>query len=479
MRKAIIVQFISRYSLVIIQFIVNFVISRIISPSDFGVVAIITVFSSFFLLLSDLGIGPAIVQYRDLRDEEINDIYSFSAYIAGGLFFAFILLGFFVSKFYTNPVYVPICCILSFSIFFSTLNIVPNAMLMREQLFIKVGYRNVITAVVCGSIEIILALLGFIYYALVAYNLLQAIIRFIWNRITCRLRFDFLFDSTPIKRIFRYSAFQAMFSIILYFCGNTDTILVGKKMGEELVGLYNKSFQLITYPTQMFSGVITPVLHPVLSNYQNDRATMFEYLCKLFLVLLYSSIWISSVIFFAPNEVVRILYGKGWELAVTSVQLLSLSIVTRMCNSITGSFYQALGRTDLLFKIGLYNACIIIGGTVVGVVLGEIETVAKGVSISYIIVLFPTYFYLIKKAFNRDFFKFIKLAVRPLIIYVLLLIMGWVIKLPSFNMVLSLIIKTLLISAAYFFLLCITGELKHFKKTFCMVFNRRSKIEAM
>lgn len=76
MRKAILINFTTKYSVAIIQLIINLVLARLISPQEFGVVAIITVFSNFFILFSDMGIGASIIQMKELRQKDYNNIFS-------------------------------------------------------------------------------------------------------------------------------------------------------------------------------------------------------------------------------------------------------------------------------------------------------------------------------------------------------------------------------------------------------------------
>ena len=91
MRKAILINFTTKYSVAIIQLIINLVLARLISPQEFGVVAIITVFSNFFILFSDMGIGPSIIQMKELRQKDYNNIFSFTFYAGILLMIGFIL----------------------------------------------------------------------------------------------------------------------------------------------------------------------------------------------------------------------------------------------------------------------------------------------------------------------------------------------------------------------------------------------------
>lgn len=95
-----------------------------------------------------------------------------------------------------------------------------------------------------------------------------------------------------------------LFSAINYFARKTDALLVGHSLGEVSVGLYDKGDKLMTYPVTMFSGIITPILHPILSNFQDDIEQIYIRFIKIFEILFYLSIFMSVFCFFASKEII-------------------------------------------------------------------------------------------------------------------------------------------------------------------------------
>ena len=114
---------VAKYSTIIISLVVTAVLSRILTPSDFGVVAIATVFIAFFNLLSDFGIATAIVQFKDLSPKDISSIFGWSFWLAVLLSTIFFLCSPFIASFYENPLLDSICRLISLQIF---LNVVKS-----------------------------------------------------------------------------------------------------------------------------------------------------------------------------------------------------------------------------------------------------------------------------------------------------------------------------------------------------------------
>ena len=108
------------------------VLARILLPEDYGVIGVMTVFTTFFSVLANMGIGTAVIQNKELSDYDVSNIFTFNLYVAVGLSIIFAIFSVPLSKFYGNSVYIPIGCLLSVSLFFSTMNMLPNALLMKE-----------------------------------------------------------------------------------------------------------------------------------------------------------------------------------------------------------------------------------------------------------------------------------------------------------------------------------------------------------
>ena len=118
---------ISKYAGIIISLFVSAILARLLSPDEFGVVAVATVIITFFGIFTDLGISPAIIQNKELTDKDLSNIFSFT--IVGGILLSvlFFLSSWLIGKYYKSETLIIICQVLSINLLFSALNIVPNA----------------------------------------------------------------------------------------------------------------------------------------------------------------------------------------------------------------------------------------------------------------------------------------------------------------------------------------------------------------
>lgn len=410
--KAVLINGGARYITAALTILTTAVLSRILEPKDFGMIAIITVFTTFFNTISDIGIGPAVIQYQDLNKEDINDIYCFSFYIAILFSVIFSMIAFPISKFYQNEDYRPVCYMLSVSVFFATLNSVPNALLLKEKKFLTIGVRTIITSLVSSLFAIIFAFLGLKYYALVFQTILMRTVTYFWNKRKCAVYFKMKFKLRSIQIIWKYSSYQFAFNFVNYFSRNMDNLLIGKIFGNQALAFYDKGYTLLMYPVQAVTGVITPVLHPIMVDYHKKIELLYKQYLAITTILLMAGMFLTVFCFWGSRELILLLFGPQWELAVGSFRMLSLSLWAQLLISSTGTIYQVVNNTKLLFMNGLIGVVIILAAIFSGIWMGDIVSVAGMVSLAYTVQLFITFYIMSKYAFYENSFGLIKYLIK-------------------------------------------------------------------
>lgn len=407
-KKAAIINFVSRYIAIFIQILYSAILSRILTPEDFGIVAVITIFTTFFMIFADMGFGAAVIQNKTLTDEDTNNIFSFTFYLAIILAFLFALFSIPLSIFFDNVVYKPIGVVLSVSLFFSTMNMIPNAILLKKKKFKTVGFRLIIVSVLSSILTIILALLGFKYYAIVLYSVITEFFTFIWNYKNVQLKLKLKFDMNSILKIKNFSSFQFAFSIVNYFSRNLDNLMIGKFMGSAALAYYDKGYKLMLYPVGNLTNVITPILQPILSEHQDDREYIFMQYMKVVKLLSLLGVFITVYCFFAAKEIILIMFGSQWLSTVPCFRFLALSVWAQMITSSTGSIFQSLGNTRLMFISGICTTIVSVIAIIVGISYHDIIIMAACVAVAYNIHFFIAYYILIKHGFEYKFRDFLK-----------------------------------------------------------------------
>lgn len=402
MRSAAVLQLVSKYANVAVQLIVTAVLARLLSPDDFGLLSIVTVFTSFFQLFSDMGIGTAVVQYRDLSQRDCGGLFFFSALLAVLLALLFCAASVPISWFYGDPRLAPLCVAASPAIVFSTLNMVPNGLMLRDRLFGAIALRLVVATVLSGVVAVLLALSGAGCYALVAQTVVSALAILVWNLVRRPIRGVSHHFMRPLRRVFSYSVYQFGFSFINYFSRNLDNLVIGRVLGTEPLGYYDKAYKLTTYPMNNISSVVASVIQPYMAESQDDKGRMLVCWRKVTKLLSLVGAFIAAVCVAAAPEVVEVFYGPQWTEAAPLFQVLSVSVYFQMFGNPSGAFFQSLGRTDLMFRCGLVDTALTVAGLALGCAMGSLRAVATCVSAAFCLQVVPIVFYLLVKGMGAS-----------------------------------------------------------------------------
>ena len=461
LKRAAIINGVARFSKIFIQIIVNAILARILLPEAFGVVAVITVFTTFFNTFADMGFGAAIIQHKDLTEDDIDSIYSVTLYIGLLLAIAFCILSLPIALFYDNSVYLKIGPMLSLSLLFNTFNMIPNAILMRDKKFTLISIRTIVVYLGGGIIAVILSLFGFSYYALVVQTVLIAAITYIWNYLSTKPRFIFKVNMKSLKKVAQFSFFQFAFNIINYFSRNLDNLLTGKFLGDINLAYYDKAYTLMLYPVNNLTGVISPVLHPVLSDFQHDKKYIYNSYIKIARILGIIGAYVSSFCFLASKELILIVYGNRWEGAIVCFSALSLVVAMQMLNSCSGAIFQSIGNTKLLFISGAINSLITIIMIFIGIFGGKsINALAVCIAFAYFMHFISAQYIVVKYGFNYNVFLFYKDIKNEIILFVMLIVGALVYPFNIDNLFLAFTIKLVWISVITLVVLLITKEYK-------------------
>lgn len=407
---------------ILITLAVSAVLARIFTPEQFGIVNICTVVIAFFSVFSDFGMGPAVIQNNDLNKDDLNGIFSLSFWIAIILSGIFASLSSLIVSFYEGGAeFRNILLILTAVLFFNTLNMVPNALLLKAKRFKFIAVRSLTVQVLSGTIAIIAAMSGLGIYALTINPVLSSLAIFCINYSQNPLKPRFIPGKEAIGKVINFSIFQFAFQLINYFSNNVDKLLMGKNLSMTTLGYYDKSYRLMMMPLQNITFVITPVLHPVLAQVQDDRQHMSRAYIKVVKFMAYIGFPLSVLMFFMAEDLILFIFGPQWGASVPCFKILSITVAFQVLLSSTGSVYQALNDTRRLFICGLFEAFTSISGICIGIfVFGSAEWVAAFLCISYLLNFLQAYLTLFCRSFKFGCREFWKTLVKPVILGIIL-----------------------------------------------------------
>lgn len=451
-KKGLIYSFIGKYSNVIISLIINSILARLISPEEYGILAIIMTFIIFFSNLLEMGWGAAIIQKEKISIKFLSSIFYINillSIVIGILFYAFSY--YFISIYYNNYIYRKLGKYMFFHLLILGIGIVPKALLYREKKFKEIAYISLISSILSGIIGIILAFKDFSYYALIYQGIFLNFFIFLFSWKMSKLKVICSFSIIELRSMINYSNYTFLFNFVNFFSRNLDNILIGKYMGSFSLGIYDKAYKLMLYPLSMLTNVISPVLHPVLARFQGNTEKIYYEYMKIVRILACLGVVISVMLFFSAEEIILILYGAKWKDVIPVFKVLSISVGIQVVLSSSGTIFLASGKSDKLFINGVICCFFMIASIIIGVKTNNLIYLACILFIAFLGNFFIGYYILIKKVLKRDFILFLKEFLPSIYILIILIAVNYtyLLNVEIKNIFLSFLIKGILNSICF------------------------------
>lgn len=454
---------IAKYSGIAISIIISAILARLIPPEEFGIIAIATVFINLISLFTDMGIGPAVIQSNQLNDDDYDNLFTFTLYSGITLTAIAVIFSPVFAKLYRNEELKIIVCILSVPLFFSCLNVLPNSLMSKHKKFRQIAIRSLLFQIIGGIIGVGMAIAGYGVYSLVIPPVIASVGMFFYNFLYYPRKCVLFPKINSIKKIASFSVYQFLFSLINYFSRNTDKLIIGRYMDMKSLGYYEKSYRLMLLPLENVTSVINPVIVPVLSHLQDQRAEVARKQEKLIQYISIFSFPIGILLHFTASEVIGIYYGPNWEAAVPVFSILALSIPLQLILSTTGSFYQCIGKTKHLFYNGICNTvCTVAGFLLAAKFWGTLEAIAYSWVITLIINFFLSYTIMYKFSLKCNvkclFLSMNKSIMNFIISYIVMYVISRNATTLTDSLWMSLLIKSFVWAILTLFLIQITKQ---------------------
>jgi len=474
LKKATLINSVAKYYNVICAFIVNVILSRILTPSEYGVVAVATVFITFFSLFSDLGFGVAYIQSKILDKDDRDNLFTFLIYVGIALLALFFVFSYAIAWFYKDTVYIRVSQLLGINLLFTAVNVIPHSELLKLQRFKTVGITQAISSTLSSVCAVIFAYLGFSYYSIVLQSLIYTLILGIVFISITKTKFLIKIRFESVNKVLGFSVGQISFNFINYFSRNLDNLLIGKFFGNTALGYYDKAYKTSTYPVSNLSSIIGSSIQPVLSKHQNDKELVYDKFKKSFLFLIVIGAYLSIALSIAAPETILVLYGSQWENSIIPFSFLALSLFAQMSLNITGAFYQVLNNTRLLAFTGGVTAVLIVGGIFAGLFIGSIEAIAISYFIAQCINFIAVLTIMSKKLFQRKINDVVRELVKVFAVSTVTYLLSKLtfIYLIFDQLAVMLILKISVIALVYFILLYVTHLEKYVLKIFFPGYKR-------
>ena len=349
--SAVFWSFIQRGGSLIISFLANIVLARLLSPEDFGCIGILLVFVCIADILVDGGLGASLIHKKDISNKDICTVFTSNFALSSIIFVILFIFAPYIALYFNIPNLDKYLRLESVAIIFRAFYVVQTAILTKELKFKDIAKVNIIASVCGSSVGIIMASLNLGVLSLIGKNLTHQLMLVILYRIKSKVPSKFGFNIISFNQLFKYGWFVALTSFMDLIHSNIASFIIGKSYSVKNLGYYNQAYSLQQIPTYSISMVINQVLFPYMSKVNNDNNMVNNYAKRVTTITAFAVLPIMIFLIFFAKPVIIIIYSAKWLPAATYFQVLCIGGLFNAFIHINRNILKSIGETRLLFKI--------------------------------------------------------------------------------------------------------------------------------
>ncbi len=362
----------------IFQLINMVVLARLLTPHDFGLVGMVTSIVGFLIIFKDLGLSAATVQRPEITHAQVSTLFWINA--GFGLLLALLTLAAapLVAAFYHEPELAVVTAMLAWGFLFSGISVQHQALLRRQMRFGTVMSIDLIALAIGTSTGVVMAWLGYGYWALVGTQLSLLGVSAIASWIACGWRPGRWVRECGVGEMLGFGGNLAAFRMTSYWIQNVDNVLIGRIWGSQQLGFYMRAYQLLVMPLSQINAPIGEVAIPMLSRMTGDADKYRQAYGMVLQAVALLTLPVVVVTIGAADWVVRVVLGAQWLEAADIFMWLGIMALAEPVRYSTSYLFISQARTREMLYAELISGVVLITAICIGVQWG-----AKGVAASF------------------------------------------------------------------------------------------------
>ncbi len=375
------------------QFVVAIILARLLSPEQFGTIALLYLFTGIASTFSDCGFSAALIQRKNTNIEDESTVFWFNLLMGSVMTLCLWCISPWIAKFYQIEELLVITRILAFTIIINAFGSVHNILFIKNLNFKSIMKVNVVTTISSGLLAIYLAKEGYGIWALVSQALLASIISTLLLWAFSSWRPKLIFSLQSAKNLFGFGAYLMAANILDTIYNKLYTLLIGKMHGISDLGIYERANNTQKIPVDLLSGIFAKVAFPIFSAANDDIEKLHKGGRLAVRGLMLINVPTMLGLLATADNFILTLFGEQWLSSVPLLQVLCISGIFWPLHVINLELLKAQGFSNLFFRLELIKK---IGGTlflVTGIFYYGVLGLAWSVATFSLVGLFINAFY--------------------------------------------------------------------------------------
>jgi PST family polysaccharide transporter len=374
------------------QVVSTVILARLLTPADFGVVAMVTTFSMLLMSFGTSGFSEAVIQPEEMNRFQASNLFWITCAIGLILTIGFAASGLLLARFFRNPLVAPVTVATSVAIFIYAASTIHIALLKRAMRFSAVSANEVVARAVSAAVAVLLAWRGWGYWALVAGIVAQVLVTTVGAWWLCRW-----IPSPPRRGIGTRAALRFAANVYgrfsaNYFARNFDNLLVGWRFNAAALGFYKKAYDLFALSASQLTAPLHNVALAALSRLNQDPVRFRRYLANSLGIIAFIGMAVGADLTLVGKDVVRLALGPKWSESGRIFELFGPGIGIMLLYSTVGWIHLSVGKPGRWLRWTLVETAATVLLFILALPWGP-AGIAVAWSVSFWILSIPAFWY--------------------------------------------------------------------------------------
>ena len=332
-----------------IQFGVGIVLARLLTPFDFGVIAMQGVFFAISNAFIDCGLEGALIQKKECTREDANSAFIFSVTISVALYLLLFLGAPLIQDFYQTPNLGKVLRVSALVLMINAAGIVPRSLLQRQLRFKELAIASTTIYFFAGAVAVYMAYHGYAYWALVGQTLLAAVLINIAYYVYTRWHPTFKFSIESFRQLITFGLPMLLTALVYALYNNIYSLVIGKRYDAHQLGLYNRAENYSGYVSLNLSDMSMLALYPILSRVQDDLEQLKVAALRILHTSAFIVVPVNVFLLVKAEDIILILLTEKWLEMAPLMQVMCISNMAYVVSNLYLNLFKAIGRTHILF----------------------------------------------------------------------------------------------------------------------------------
>lgn len=349
-QKSILWSAVERFSVQGIQFLLTLVIARYLTPADYGLVAMLSIFMAVAQTFIDSGFGAALIQKQDRNEVDYSTVFYFNIAISVALYLTLYLVSPWISEFYHEPQLKLLTRVIGLNLIISAFSLIQFTILNVKYDFKTLSKASLTAVCISGILGITMAVRGFGVWTLVCQTLLNNILNVSILWIITKWRPRLVFSIISFNRLFGFGSKLLCSSLLHAIYLNMYSLVVGRFYNATDVGLYNRASSISQYTTTNIMSILNRVYYPLLCERQNKDKEFEELFYKYLRLACFIVVPLSFGMASVSEPLIEVVLSHNWAGAIYPLKILSWSYALYPWLLVCNQPLRAKGRSDLFLR---------------------------------------------------------------------------------------------------------------------------------